>query len=199
MKESYTFYALDYRRYVLMFLGVVFSFKLILRNVISRDSFILLFESCSEKHITLVILFVFITLVILFVFIIFIANKLAFSYAEEKWTISFDSKEIEISSNRRMKKTFLISQLRGFIFSRSKQSKWTNKTVKNIRMSFRFKKKWLPPQYMITANEFIFSKSFRKDSYNILSQFLDSFYKQILETQFQKKIEFKTFRFYRDD
>lgn len=196
MKELYTFYALDLRRYFLMFFGVMISLNLILRIVITGKMFTLLFKKFSEFSDFDLITIAYIGCTLLFTFTCFIASKLAFSYAEEKWTISFDSTEIEISSNRRMKRTFLISQLKVFIFSRSKLSKWTNKTVKTINMSFKFKKKWLPPQYMICANEFIFSNSIRKDSYKIFNQFLDSFYKQILETQFQHKIKNKSFHFY---
>lgn len=195
MKESYTFYALDLRRYFLMALCVFFSLTMILRGVISGEMFALLFTKKYSEFSSFSTI-VSIGCILLFAFLFFIANKLAFLYADEKWIISFDRKEIEIRSNRRIKRIYLISQLREFAFSRSNKSRWTNKTVKTIKMSFKFKKKGMFPQYMICANEFVFSSSIRKSSYKIFNQFLDNFYKHILQTQFQQKIKDKSFHFY---
>lgn len=191
MKKSYVFYGLDHFRYVLMFIcffvGLVMVFGGIL-GALKTELAILVNELLAIGMLGPIYGGVFILLMISY---FFLATKIASLYADEKWIICFDDKEIEISSNRRPKKIFPLSQLKEFTFSRSKKSKWV--TNKKIEIKFQFNRKGLFPQYyMIDVYKYIFSSARRKSSYESLSQFLDSFCEQ---TSLEHKIKDRSFYF----
>lgn len=181
VKTSYTFHAINEYRYYLMFLAVSLALFMILKGTL-QEIVPFIYTHDRVEYNTLRNIASGGVGVLLGLVIFLIPSKIAYLYAEERWIISFDDKEIELGSNRRPKKVFLISQLKRVEWYKSKKTIW-----KNMKVGFQFAKGILP-QYRISTNKSIFSRAYQKKSYQHFNQFFDDFNERILQTQFKPVI-----------
>ena len=179
MDNSYQFYGLVRRKYILMILPLALLLLLVARVLISSIP--------SDYYLHLddpIIILKELGILLAMIMALFI-DKIAVKYSEEQWNISFNNKVIEISSNKRARMVFALTQLSKVELIKARRIK-----SKMIGIGFLFKDMENKKKVMdvcVTLQPTSLSGVKEKSNLAIFQQFLDTFNKQVLVPQFQLK------------